>query len=91
MSKVGTHATCIFQDSDSYQKCIFHSTQIVKWNNSAIVLNSGGYKTLTTKRRMNQVSETYNLGFQVYQVDFIWYVDYRGETLEFKDYMKLER
>ena len=40
--------------------------------------------TATTKRRMNQVSEYYNLGFRVYQKDFNWYVeikDLKNNTL----------
>ena len=58
-----------------------------------ITLNSGGYRTATTKRRMNEVSEEYDLGFKVYQKNVDWYIDItqklRGKwqscTLDFID------
>ena len=52
------------------------------WN---ITLNSGGYRTATTKRRMNEVSEEYDLGFKVYQKNFDWYIDIMQGTLKFID------
>tara|TARA_R110000824_G_scaffold18816_1_gene73898 strand:- start:27 stop:287 length:261 start_codon:yes stop_codon:yes gene_type:complete len=51
-----------------------------------ITLNSGGYRTATTKRRMNEVAkEYYNAGFKVYQKNFDWYVDTDKGTLKFED------
>ena len=58
-----------------------------------IQLNSRGYRTATTKRRMNEVAGEYNLGFKVYQKNFDWYIDItqklRGKwqscTLDFID------
>lgn len=34
---------------------------------------------------MNQASELFGLGFQVYQQDWQWYVDYQGEIIPFYD------
>jgi len=69
----------------------YHFTNIVKFNTTEIVLNSGGFLTKTTKLRMNQTSLQYKLGFSVYQKDFIWYVEYEGKTYDFVDGMILNR
>ncbi len=75
---------------------VLHGTPVVKvkrvnsnnsyqhdmWN---ITLHSGGYRTATTKRRMNEVAEEYDLGFKVYQKNFDWYVDTMQGTLYFID------
>ena len=42
-----------------------------------IKLNHGGWKTVTTKKRINEASEAFmpgGMGFKVYQDDFEWYV-----------------
>ena len=72
----------------------FHSTDVVVFDANTITLNSGGWKTVTTKRRMNQTADHFGLGFRVWQKNFIWYVDWQGangKTLEYRDGMKLER
>ena len=38
---------------------------------------------------MNQASLQYRLGLSVYQVNFSWYVDYKGDTIPFEDNMEL--
>lgn len=69
-----------------------HSTDVVKFNNSFIVLNSGGWRTATTKARMNQASQEFGLGFYVYQKDYRWYVKQGNDTaVEFSDGMALQR
>jgi len=68
-----------------------HSPEVVKFNSREIILDSGGGHTQTTKARMNQASEQYDLGYQVYQRDYDWFVDYQGQTLEFYDGMVLTR
>ena len=41
---------------------------------AVITLHSGGYRTRTTKRRMNQVLGALGISAFVYQNNFIWYV-----------------
>lgn len=79
---LGTHKTVLFVE-DGWTKVIYHQTCIVKWNDKQIVLNNGGYYTATTKTRMNQASNQFDLGYRVYQKDFEWFVDYKGQTFEF--------
>jgi len=68
-----------------------YETNVVRFNEKRIVLNSGGYETATTKRRMMQTSNQYDLGFSVYVVKKQWFVDFKGKTIPFEDGMVLER
>ena len=74
-----------------------HHTDIVKitdYQTSGemhITLDTGGYNTVTTRRRMNEVSQAYGLGFQVYQKDYQLFVDYKGHTQAFDRTIKLQQ
>ena len=88
--QVGTHKTTV-KTKDGVTKVTYHWTDVVKFANKRIVLNSGGWHTVTTKTRMNQASNQFELGYQVFQKDWTWYVDYKGQTLDFQDGMLLVR
>ena len=88
--RVGTHRTNIVM-LQGLTSVVYHSTAVVQFDSDKIILNSGGWETATTKSRMNQASHQYGLGFEVYQVDFTWYVDYKGETIPFTDGLILDR
>ena len=75
---IGNHKTSIINNNSITSVC-YHNTEVVKITDNKIILNSGGWLTATTKRRMNQASLTYGLGFSVYQVNYSWYVDYKGD------------
>lgn len=46
-----------------------HNTTVVLFSaNGSVTLNSGGWKTVTTKDRMNKA------GVRVYQEKFVWYI-----------------
>ena len=62
---------------------IYHSTAIVKWDNTKIILNTGGYRTVTTKKKMIQTSRQFDLGYSVFQKDFDWFIDFKGEVIPF--------
>ena len=56
----------------------------------AVTLNSGGWRTVTTKARINQVAHEYRLPFRVQQDRGQWYVSYDSPrrfnvTVEFED------
>jgi 5-hydroxyisourate hydrolase-like protein (transthyretin family) len=88
-NKLSPYATTI-QNEDGWYKVVYHSTTIVKWNDEQIVLNTGGYFTATTKKKMNQASQQFDLGFSVYQENSHWFVCYEqaifssasGKTLQ---------
>jgi len=51
-----------------------YGIDIVSVGKNSIVLDSGGYKTVITKRRMNQISKELDLGFYVYAKKGVWWV-----------------
>lgn len=85
-------ATTVFHEPETGDDvCLYRQTPVVRWNDATgvITLSSGGYRTATTKRRMNEVSEHYGLRFRVFQTDHKWYVTLpSGRTYGFVDGMK---
>lgn len=79
---IGKHKTTVCQ-VDGKTAVTYHQTAVVIFDNETITLNTGGYETVTTKLRMNQTSNQYDLGYDVYQKNRNWYVYYQGETIEF--------
>jgi hypothetical protein len=61
----------------------FHDTPVVTFNDETIELNTGGWKTRSTKVRMNQASQEFKLGFRVFQKQGGWFVEYQKETKPF--------
>jgi hypothetical protein len=62
----------------------YHNTDVVCFTADRIVLDTGGWFTVTTKRRMNQAAKIYGLAFSVSQRKGKWYIQgpFDGE-LEF--------
>lgn len=56
------------------------NTDIVRFSPFCITLNTGGWFSVTTKKRMNQVSEFFELGFRVVQRKGEWSVLYANEN-----------
>ena len=84
---VGKVATKVAVDSEGVLRVRYHNTPVVTaYPNGRIVLNTGGHFTATTKTRMNQASNQFNLGFYVYQRNYDWFVDVDGHTLEFNNH-----
>ena len=89
--KIGNHKTKIekIPQSNGYNITIvtYHNTDIVKIQESrqkiTVTLDTGGWDTLTTKRRMNQVSQYYGLGFHVYHKNNLLLVDIQDQTYKY--------
>ena len=85
---IGTHKTSIKTTTDDNSNMAvavrYWATDVVKFDNDKIILNNGGWYTSTTKKRMNQVSKEFNLGFYVYQKNYDWFVDYDNKIHCFK-------
>ncbi len=79
------------RETDDYTIVKLHGTDIVKFNDNKIILNSGGWKTMTTKRRMHEVENEYNLGYSISNVRGNWVVTFKGKNIPFEDGMVLER
>jgi len=81
-------ATTVLDDGEGMEACVYHRTKVVRWGRGTVTLNSGGHETYTTKKRMNEVSEEYRLGFRVFQKDHQWFVKLpTGSVVEFRDGM----
>ena len=67
-----------------------HNTAIITYNlDSSIEINSGGYRTSTTKDRINQLLPD---GCYVYQQDWTWYLVLNGDhgrPVKFRDNMRI--
>ena len=81
-------ATSIYHENGQ-TVCRYHGTAVVRANGTSITLDSGGWLTSTTKKRMNQCANDWNLNFNVFQKNHEWFVTYGGETIPFEDGMKL--
>jgi len=91
MDRVGTIATTVGSSHGGWHIVTYHETEVVRWNDKqgVVILNSGGWRTATTKTRMNQVSNQYGLGYLVKQVSGKWYVHLSdGGILDFEDNME---
>ena len=89
--RIGKHKTTV-TTYDSYTCVQYHSTVVVKFNGREIILDSGGWRTNTTKTRMNQASREYGLGFYVFQDNFDWFVKLDDcDPLKFESGMKIDR
>jgi len=90
-STIGKCATTVSTDDDGWTNVVYHETTVVKFKNGKVILNSGGWRTATTKNRMNQVSNQFGLGFGVYQRNFQWWVTLGcGGIVPFSDGMMVQ-
>lgn len=88
--KLSNYKTAVY-DAKGFTNVLYHNTIVVSYNDESISLNSGGYRTVTTKRKMNQASNQFNLEYSVFQKKGDWYVTYRGLTVPFEDGIMLMR
>jgi hypothetical protein len=88
--KIGKTATKVLE-SNRYLIVKYHNTNVVVFDKVTreINLNTDGWKTATTKLRMNQTSNEHGLGFHVRQEKGLWYVTNRNreipETIPFNN------
>lgn len=84
LTKVQGVATKVFEDgADIIVK--YHTTEVVRFNTKRIVLNTGGYETKTTRIRMNQASNQFDLGYRVYSRKGNTLVNFKDVTYQFDD------
>ena len=73
---------------------VYHDTMICEsLGNGKTRLNSGGWRTATTKKRMNQYAEMMGYGWRLFQREYNWFVsrnDLDTDTLEFSEGMIVE-
>lgn len=80
-SKIVDHNTVEIGFKNGDKAIRLHKTNIVKFTTDGkIILTSGGWKTTTTKDRLNKYNP-----FNVYQKNSIWYVETPKGTFNFYD------
>ena len=47
--------------------CKYHYTTVVLWTNDYAILRTGGWDTMTTRDRMNQCAQEYDLPYNVWR------------------------
>ena len=79
------------QRDDSTTSFVYRGTTVVEWFplEDRVVLRDGGWQSVTTKLRMNQASNQFDLGFSVYQDKFVWFVQTKSGTFRYKDGMQV--
>ena len=90
LNTIGSHKTTVstelLKDAEKRLLITYHNTIVVKVvNDRFVILNTGGWFTDTTKRRMNQASNQYKLGYSVYQCNYVWYVRCGDDIQEYYD------
>jgi len=86
-NRLSTYKTTWFDDNGT-GSVVYHKTPIVSWVDGKITLRSGGWESVTTKRKMNQASHQFDLGYSVYQKNKTWFVTMPdGDTVLFTDGM----
>ncbi len=84
MAHLSNHATTVAANENDEIVVTYHNTQIVKFTKDYVILNMGGFNTVTTRRKMNQAAEQFNLPYRVYMIKNKCYVNnlYNGEHTE---------
>jgi len=92
MDKLSNYATTISTSANGKDICVvYHSTCIVQFNDDTITLRTGGYDTVTTRRKMNQASRQFGLGYYVQRDKGVTYVGNRIGRVELENVMMLDR
>ena len=90
--KVSGVATSIRTESGR-TKVRYHNTDVVEFDPAArkVILNSGGWRTATTRTRIAQACNQFDLGWKVIQENFDWFAwNWKtGEKVPFEDCMEL--
>ena len=74
----------------NYNVIKFYNTEIVKFTPHFIALNTGGYDRKVTIKRLNQISELYELSYHVFNENGLK-VRYFNQVIPFVDGMAFDR
>ena len=80
--RLGSVHTTVSVDDEGWTNVQYHDTVVVRFNDTVIHLNTGGYKTNTTKTRMNQASNQFDLGYHIFQKRKRWFVALNTGVIE---------
>lgn len=81
----GKEATYLIRNENGSISMVYQNTKVVTWNrNHTVIVQTDGYRTVTTKRRLNQGTRHY-----VFQHKHNWFITVDGKIHPFTDGMIL--
>jgi hypothetical protein len=88
--KVSGTATKVTKGDNGHVSVRLYNTTVAEKNvrhgQTCITLNSGGYQTETTKRRINQFANEFCGGaFSVFAKKGVWFIQHGDEAILFED------
>lgn len=86
--RLGGKGTKAWRDPESgVLHVTYYDTEIVTADPDArrVVLNNGGFTTMTTKTRMTQAAHQFGLGYQVHEREGQWFAYREGREFKFND------
>lgn len=78
-NKLSSYCTTVASDEHGTH-VTYHQTAIVSFNDSTITLRTGGWDTVTTRRKMNQAARQFGLDYGVYREKGETFVKLPGRT-----------
>lgn len=86
--KIVAHKTRRFELPNGGWRVRYHATDVIAYDGAGVyTLNSGGWLTTTTKKRINEYLPS---GYWISQKQFAWTLNTPTGPLEFNDNMKVE-
>lgn len=68
---------------------LLHGNKIAEVTDTSITLFDGGYRSNTTKSRLNAILQGHGNGERIFQQDYVWYIMIGGKKVEFESGMVL--
>lgn len=73
-----------------------NTREVKHWNtkiltftpNGTVIIDNGGFYSATTKKRLNKYLKPYNIS--VYQKKYNWYIDYKGQIIDYFNGIELK-
>lgn len=90
-SKVFDHNTFEYSVKEGEVRYRLHNTDIAVTDSEGVQLFTGGWKTITTKDRINKILSSLRLGISVYQKSGKWFLHCPTTHVEFFDGIKVNR
>jgi hypothetical protein len=85
MSKISSNNTKVITQDDGTVVVRLHRTDVVTlFTDGTVVLNTGGWDTVTTRARMNQAANQLGLHYRVFREKYQLFVRVNRQTLPFE-------
>ena len=85
--------TSVTVDVNGFCHVYLHGNKIAEIGNDSLTILDGGWRTNTTKSRLNALINGLCDGYTqgVYQKDFVWYIKDDDKTVEFENGYNIKR